>query len=504
MSPALIERVVVQSDGVPLFIEELTKAIVERAGQTASEPSIVALPATLQASLLARLDRSAAAKQVAQVGAVFGRDFSRAGISKVANLPETVLNEGLDQLIAAGLVFCRGEGINANYTFKHALIQDAAYDSLLKARRAALHRSIAEVLEKDTEIVTMRPELLGHHFAQAGVIEKAVAYFLRAGEQAADSSAMLEAQAHLMHGLELASAIPDPPGRNLRRAELLLALGNVQTAVRGYGSAEHRDAFAQALAAQRELRPEQPDFVRVSAGILSGVWDYTTHSGKVAAGRDVAAELLDLSLRQNDHSVRVDAALNYGLSCLLLGHMNDALKAFDDAKADCESDDYEAVASSFGVDARSLFRGQWSRVLACAGFPAKAKEQARLSVQNARRREHLPSIAITLASTSLTAMVLRDLPSLQQRASELCQLCREQGFSFWLARGQTYAGWLAGTAGELDRGLALLTETIAYLDRVGILLYRPEALGLLADLQFRSGASDAALELGGFGPQDSG
>ncbi|HTV32767.1 MAG TPA: AAA family ATPase, partial [Methylocella sp.] len=480
LSPALIERVAAQSDGVPLFIEELTKAIVESIGQMESEPSTMALPATLQASLLARLDRSPAAKQVAQVGAVFGRHFSRAVISKVTDLPETVLNEGLDQLVAAGLIFCRGQGINANYTFKHALIQDAAYDSLLKARRAALHRLIAEVLEQDAETATMRPELLGHHFAQAGVIEKAVACFLSAGEQSAANSAMTEAHAHLTHGLELAAAIADPSERSLRRAQLGLALGNVQMAVHGMGSPQHRDAFAQALAFQRELRPEQPDFMRLSAGILGGDWDYKIHSGKVALGRDVAARLLDLSLQQSDTSIRVYAALSYGLSCLLLGHVSDAIEVFDDAKAHCQNEDYETVASYFGVDARSLFQAQWSRALACAGYPSQAEEQARLGVENARCRDNFPSVAITLSSTCFTAMVLGNRCLLQQRASELCQLSRSQGFGFWLARSQMYTGWVAGTAGEFDRGMALLNEAITHLDEAGILLYQPEAWGSLA------------------------
>ncbi|MGA9866405.1 MAG: AAA family ATPase [Acetobacteraceae bacterium] len=176
LSPALIERIVAQSDGVPLFIEELTKSVVEGATRAAPEAAGVAVPATLQASLLARLDRMPQARQVAQIGAVFGRDFSYAMIRAVADLPDQVLDDGLDQLVSSGLMFRRGERGQASYTFKHALVQDAAYDSLLRATRMALHAAIGNALERDAEVVAIDPDLLGHHFAQAGATEKAVAY----------------------------------------------------------------------------------------------------------------------------------------------------------------------------------------------------------------------------------------------------------------------------------------------------------------------------------------
>jgi len=233
LSPALIERIVAQSDGVPLFIEELTKSVVEGATRAAPEAAGVAVPATLQASLLARLDRMPQARQVAQIGAVFGRDFSYAMIRAVADLPDQVLDDGLDQLVSSGLMFRRGERGQASYTFKHALVQDAAYDSLLRATRMALHAAIGNALERDAEVVAIDPALLGHHFAQAGAMEKAVAYFLRAGEQSAACSAMAEAHAHLTHGLALSAEMPEGPDRTLRRAELTLALGNVQMSVYG-------------------------------------------------------------------------------------------------------------------------------------------------------------------------------------------------------------------------------------------------------------------------------
>ena len=169
----LLEQIVMQSDGVPLFIEELTKAVVERAPNSTAASPPLAVPKTLQASLIARLDRMPEGRQVAQIASVFGREFRRSLLGRIAELPTAIVDEGLGQLVAAGLLFRRGEGVEAAYTFKHALVQEAAYESLLRGRRVALHMAIGTALESDPEMVDSRPALLGHHFARAGDAERA-------------------------------------------------------------------------------------------------------------------------------------------------------------------------------------------------------------------------------------------------------------------------------------------------------------------------------------------
>jgi len=243
LPPALLARIVAQADGVPLFIEELTRAVLESG---ASAATALGVPETLQASLMARLDRLPLAKQAAQIGSVIGREFSHALIRSIAGMPESVLAEGLDQLVASGLVFRRGEPPDATYLFKHALVQDASYDTLLRTRRAALHSAIAAGLERDPEVAATQPALLGHHYAEAGQPAQAARFLVRAGEQAAARSAMVEARAHLDRGLAVAGEIRDETERRLRMAELMLALGNVQMATHGYGSHEHGAAFAEA------------------------------------------------------------------------------------------------------------------------------------------------------------------------------------------------------------------------------------------------------------------
>jgi len=194
-------------------------------------------------------------------------------------------------------------------------------------------------------------------------------------------------------------------------------------------------------------------------------------------------------------SSRIMAATAYGTSCFHLGHVDESVRVFAAASTECEGDQYEDAASSFGIDARSLFRGQWSRTLTCAGYLEQATRQAALSVASARQRQHLPSIAVTLSSSCYTTLAVRDLPLLQARSSELCQLAREQGFSFWLARGNSYAGWLAGAVGQLECGRALLSEALAEFDRMGVLLYRSESIGMLSDIHAWTGASELAFDL---------
>jgi predicted ATPase len=194
---------VAQTDGVPLFIEELTKAVLERASQPDSAGSALSVPSTLQASLMARLDRLPVAKQVAQIGAVVGREFSNELLAAVAGIPEAALTQGLDDLVSAGLAFRRGTPPEAIYSFKHALVQDAAYGSLLRSTRQKFHSRIARVLEERwPDVVETQPELLAHHFTQAGSIEHAADYWQRAGERAFRRSAAAEATGHLAKSIE--------------------------------------------------------------------------------------------------------------------------------------------------------------------------------------------------------------------------------------------------------------------------------------------------------------
>jgi predicted ATPase len=251
----VIDQIAHHSDGVPLFVEELTKSIME-SGLLREEADRyvldgplqpLAIPTTLHASLLARLDRLDSARQVAQIGAVIGRDFSYALVHAVSHLDEHELQGALAHLVASELVFQHGMPPDALYRFKHALVQDAAYDSLLHGTRRHLHAQTADALEAHhPELMDSQPELLAQHYAEAGLVEESVAFWGKAGNRSATRSAMLEAVAQFQKGLDQLALLPDNPERQQRELVFLKGLGAALQSIKGYGAPETGQIFARA------------------------------------------------------------------------------------------------------------------------------------------------------------------------------------------------------------------------------------------------------------------
>jgi class 3 adenylate cyclase len=279
LAPEIVAEIVERTDGVPLFVEELTKAVLESAGQGDRVAAVLAttslaalsVPATLHASLMARLDRlGPAAKEIAQISAVLGREFAYELIEPVAHRPEKELQAALDQLGGAGLLFCRGTVPHASYLFKHALVQDAAYSTLLRGRRQELHVRVAAALEEHfADLVERQPELLAHHLTAAGDTERAVEQWLKAGQHAAARLAYLEAIAHFERGLGLLHSLPEGPVRNGREIELQLALGLCLFTAKGAVTAKLPYMRALDLA---ERGGESRQRLRRSTGYGSQTW----------------------------------------------------------------------------------------------------------------------------------------------------------------------------------------------------------------------------------------
>jgi predicted ATPase len=272
----IADQIVDRTDGVPLFIEELTKTVIEtgivtEAGDhytVAGPVTSLAIPASLHASLVARLDRLAPTREVAQIGAALGRSFSHELISAVAQMPQKRIDEALAQLVAAELIFRRGTPPDAEYTFKHALVQDAAYSTLLRSRRQQIHGRIATMLESQfPETMTAQPELLAHHCGEAGLTEKAVDYWLKAGQQAVARSAMTEAVTQLRRGLELLATVPDGADHEQRELELQAALVPAVIAAKGYTAPEVGETIARARSLAEKL--DRTDYL---IGLLYGEW----------------------------------------------------------------------------------------------------------------------------------------------------------------------------------------------------------------------------------------
>jgi len=496
----IVEQIADRTDGVPLFVEELTKSVLEsgllreEGGRFVLDRKLpaLAIPTTLHASLLARLDRLASVRRVAQIGAAIGREFSYEVLNAVSRVRADELQAALAGLVASELVFQRGTPPGAVYSFKHALVQDAAYNSLVRSRRITLHASIGDVLERDAELAATQPALLGHHFAEAGAVEKAASYFLRAGEQAAANSAMPEAQAHLMRGLALADKIADGPVRSLRQAELTIALGNAHVAVHGFGSAEHGAAFADAVKLCRTFGLEHRDAAKLLARSLFGHWVFVMSTGELAQSHAIAEEFLEPGRDYPDPEIRAGAATAHGNSCCFLGRLQEGARTFAAAVADREIKSHAGPMLEFGLDGPCMVYSQFSRLLACQGFLEQAEGQARAALERGRRLNHLPTIAFSLATACTVAWLMGDLPLLRKRSAELVQLTVEQGYRHWRARGTGYAGWVLAAAGKLEEGRALLAEDLAELSSIGIDLLVPQTRGMLADVHERMGQADLA------------
>jgi hypothetical protein len=378
LPPEIVAQVVGRTDGVPLFAEELTKAVIE--GSTVRDVGdrfvldgplpAQAIPSTLHASLLARLDRLAPAREVAQIGAAIGREFSYELLATVVPLEEAPLQEALTRLVASGLVYGRGTPPDAVYAFKHALVRDAAYETLLKSRRRELHARIARVLESDfAEAAETQPELLAHHYAQAGLVPQAIAYRHKAGRRALARSAMVEATMHLTNALELLADAPPGAERDQQELELRIALGRAFVAIRGYGAAEVRKAYERA----RELcgNVESPRLIPV----LRGLFTYHFHASGPNAGGEIAQEVLRLAERYGDAAGTVIGHRLLGTNSLFAGnpasaqdHLDRAVALYEPAHR-CspilEGDLEIRVASRSFTALALLWQGHADRALAC-------------------------------------------------------------------------------------------------------------------------------------------
>jgi class 3 adenylate cyclase len=315
----IADQIIDRTDGVPLFIEELTKSVIESGSMTdagdhysLAGPAVpLAIPTTLHASLLARLDRLAPTREVAQVAAALGRQFSHELINAVAEMSSPRLESALEQLIRAELVFRRGTPPDATYTFKHALVQDAAYETLLKSRRHQLHARIARVLENDfAETAETQPELLAHHYAQAGLITQAIAYRHKAGQRAMEHSAMAEALVQLTRGLELLSALPEGVERNRQELDLQVALGKALIATKGIAVPETGRAYVRA----RELCQQLGDSSQLFT-VLRGQWAFHHVRAELRTARELGEQLLGLAQRDQDPTRLLEAHRALGHTC---------------------------------------------------------------------------------------------------------------------------------------------------------------------------------------------
>jgi class 3 adenylate cyclase/predicted ATPase len=463
----VIEQIVDRTDGVPLFVEELTKSVLESGLLREERDCYVldgalpppAIPSSLHASLLSRLDRLASVRHVAQIGAAIGREFSYSLLRAVSRLPEDELKASLDRLVASELVFHRGTPPDSVYSFKHSLVQEAAHSTLLRNTRQLLHAQIAETLEAHaTELMDSQPELFARHYAEAGMIEKSVACWRTAGRRSVARSAMAEAAAQLQKALDQLELLPDGPERHRQELEIWSALGAVLTVVRGFAAPETGRAHARARELWDQLGSPS-EFLQVPYGQSR----YHAHRGEFDLALRLDEGLLRLSRQRNDSGGLVIGHLSSGRNLMLAGrfassrsHLEEVLALHDPISA-CSLVDYAGDAPH--VNSQALM----GIVLLCLGYPDQALVQSSAAIAEARRLAHPRSLALSLSNGAIVLSLAGNNAVLSEWVEQLLAIATEQGFPYWRAQGTIYRGWVKVKNGDAAEGVSLLRSgSIAY------------------------------------------
>jgi class 3 adenylate cyclase/tetratricopeptide (TPR) repeat protein len=463
----VMDEILARTDGIPLFIEELTKTVLESGllqeqnGNYVLERPLpaLAIPTTLHASLMARLDRLAPVREVAQIGAVAGREFHYELINAVAGLPAERLEEALGQLVRSELIFRRGEIPHAVYTFKHTLVRDAAYAGLLKSRRVYLHAAIASALEQRfPEIVQTQPETLAHHLTEAGLIEQAIRYWLEAGKNAALRSANLEAISHLQRGIEGTGRLPVSEDRDRSELDAELVLGPCLIATQGPGASEAVATFARARELCERLG-KPPEYLQVMFWLAT----VSVVRGELPQALEAVATLLSAAEARDDRPALINATRGRAMILFFLGRIVEAREAIERAVElfNVSRDPDRMAARAAGQDAGVAMLALSSWVLWVLGQVDGAVTQmdAALERANAVQHAHTHAYAWYYASVLHT---LRGEATIAQAYAERCLAISEQhGFRQWLGLSRAIRGICAAM---LDASSSQFDEVTTALD----------------------------------------
>ncbi|MFZ0602871.1 MAG: AAA family ATPase [Roseiarcus sp.] len=485
-SKELIEGVNERTGGVPLFVEEVTRLLMERGEQG----GVHAIPPTLQQSLAARLDRLGAAREVAQIGAVLGRDFAYALLRDVAEIDEPALQASLNRLADADLLFVEGAPPEAHYRFKHALIQDAAYESLLRSRRQELHARIAVSIEaRFPQLVEAQPELVARHFGEAGLAEKAIPYWLKAGHLAAARSANMEAIAHLRSGLECAQALVPGASSSSFELSLQLALGGPLIATRGFASSEAEAAYLRAEELSRELESEADLFAALRG--LGYVYQVRANFDRSTS---LVEEVVELAKRSADPDLLAEADHFAGMISFHLGRFQSSHDRFEKL---AERGEYRGRYHSevYGIDPRVLCRGYISHCDWHLGYPIRSLKVAEEGLAAARENSHPFSIVLALNYLAMLHQFRREADAALSAAAEARNICAEYRFDYYGAWSGVVRAWAIAESGELDEGLAAYEAALEEFRRTNAALRISHHLGLRAVLHGKAGRALDGLRL---------
>jgi class 3 adenylate cyclase/predicted ATPase len=495
----VLAQVVAKTDGVPLFIEELTKMVLESGLLQEREERYdlrgplppLAIPATLHDSLMARLDRLATVKGLVQLGATLGREFSSALLQAVAPWDEGTVQQGVQQLVEAEFLYQQGLPPQATYVFKHALIQEAAYQSLLKSTRQQYHQHIAQVLvERFPETAETQPELVAHHYTEAGLGAQAVLYWQRAGQHALQRSANLEAVQHLTKGLEVLKTLPNAPQRLQQELDLQLALGSALRATRGNAAPEVEQTYARAHALCQQVG-ETPQLFATLWALNS----FYRNQGGGLMERELGEQLVRLARREAAPTDLLAAYEALGQTLFYLGDYTAAWTYLEQGITLIDSTTQQVQALRLGTAPGVMCLVSAANTLWCLGYPAQALRQSQEALAPAQKIAHLHSLGPAHTWIALLHHRRREVSAVQTHADALLTLATAQGFPLYVGFGTCWRGWVLAMQGQGAEGVAQMHQGLAMVLATGQMVARPRWLTLLAEAAGYAGQVDEGLRV---------
>lgn len=484
-----IEAVVERSGGVPLFVEELTRLLL---GSALEDSALRQVPVTLQDLLMARLDRlSDAAREIAQVASVIGSEFSWGLLNAVASTRDDELEEILERLVEADLLLVQGAAPESTYRFRHALIQDAAYQSLLRTRRHHYHRLIARAMEiRFPEIAQAEPQTVAYHYTEANLAGQAIPQWQLAGQKAIERSANAEAVSHFTKSLELLRTMPESPERGQQELALQLSLGTPLIATKGFAWPEVGKAYARA----RELCQQAGETLQLFP-VLWGLWAFYTARADHEVARELAEQCLRLAEKAGDPALLLEAhhALGVNLSGLAqfepsLVHLNQVITTYD-------PEQHGSLAFVYGQDPKVVCLSQAAWILWLCGLPDQARKRNEEALAMARALSHPYSLAAALSFGAMVHQLCRDKAAVQECAEELITLSTEQEFGMWRPWGLVMRGWAMSQSGQIPEGIAQAREGVATFRATGADVMVPYFLGLQAEAHQKAGQVKEGIEV---------
>jgi predicted ATPase len=451
----------------------------------------LAIPAMLHDALIARLDRLAPIKAVAQLGATIGRTFTYDLLHAVAPFEAVTLQTGLRQLVEAELLYQSGVPPQATYLFKHALIQEAAYQSLLRSTRQQYHQRIAQVLEEQfPECTTTQPELLAQHYTEAGHIAKALHYWQRAGQQALQRSANLEAVQHLTKGLTLLATLPETPARAQQELELQMTLGAALIAAKGVAAPQVEQAYARARALCAQAG-ETPQLLPT----LRGLCQFYFARGALLTARELGEQLYRLAQRAAEPTHLLEAHDALGNTLFYLGEYGAAWTHLEQAIALTDQTAQRALALRHSTAPGVTCLNYAANTLWCLGSPAQALRRSQEALALAQALAYPYSLTVAQHWAAFLHYRRREAPTVQAQAEALLTLATEQGFPLWVGFGTFWRGWALAVQGHGEAGMMQMHQGMAAILATGQALSRPLCLVLLAEAAGHAGRAEEGLRL---------